>query len=314
MVQCLQQCSQLGLKSIAIPSIGAGNLKYPDTVVAQCLLDETLRYLEGNHGKTSLQLVHFVVFMPRTFQAFENRHRILVSGHLEEEEWVSIPSNLNLAIDATVVLTIYGITEQSVEMAEKNLRSIIDTHIVSEPIDDPRICQLPMQTVESLRKVAIDHQVDFDIDQEKALHTINLRGFQSDVLAVKDKVHDALAAVSKEETKADAADAVYATIRWTRLLSKEEMDDYDPLTNYEIEQAHRKKQEEYKYETDAEKFVVDFTAMQETDCITSEVTEIKRRDLMKGKTQKQIVCRDVLKWTSCARAACQGHLCTVHFV
>ena len=200
-----------------------------------------------------------------------------------DEDWVTIPSNLSLSIDATVVLAIYGITEQSVELAEKNLRSVIDTHIVSEAINDPSICLLSMKMVENLCKMARDHHVDIDIDQEEALHTISLRGCQCDVLAIKDKVRDALAAVSKEETKADAADAVYATIRWTRLLPGEEMDDYDPLTNYEIEQAYKRKQRKFRYESEAEKFEVDLTTFQETDYVSYEVVEVKRRDLIKGK-------------------------------
>ena len=73
--KCLRQCDKLKLSSIAIPSIGAGNLKYPDDVVARCLLDEAGSYLKKNQGKTSLKLIHFVIFDGLVYQAFQQHHR-----------------------------------------------------------------------------------------------------------------------------------------------------------------------------------------------------------------------------------------------
>ena len=217
-------------------------------------------------------------------QSQKNAKRSQVRAYVKmpETRRSTIPPVADLSIDATVIVTIYGITEQSVAMAEKRLRSVITTHILSDSIDDPRICQLSMQVVENLHKVAQDHQVEIEIDQDKVLHTINLHGCQSDALAVKDKVRDALAMVSKEETKADAADAVHATIRWTRLLSGEGMDEYDYMTNYEIEQAYKKKEKTYEFKSEAENFVVNFTAWQEKDQVTGDIVKVKRRDLIKG--------------------------------
>ena len=78
--QCLDECTKLGLSSIAIPSIGAGNLNYPDDVVARCLLDEAASYLKKNQGSTSLTLVNFVIFIPRTHQAFQQHFRSMTDS------------------------------------------------------------------------------------------------------------------------------------------------------------------------------------------------------------------------------------------
>ena len=72
MVQkCLAECTRLNVKGISIPSIGAGNLKYPYDVVAKALIEEAASYLVNNKGKTSLELVHFVIFDKEVHNAFE---------------------------------------------------------------------------------------------------------------------------------------------------------------------------------------------------------------------------------------------------
>ena len=78
--KCLQECTRLKAKSISIPSIGAGNLGYPADVVATCLLEETTSYMSRNEGKTSLQLVHFVIFDGTVHQAFQDKYSRMESG------------------------------------------------------------------------------------------------------------------------------------------------------------------------------------------------------------------------------------------
>ena len=79
MRKCLKECTRLQLQSIAIPSIGAGNLSYPDDVVARCLLNESASYLDKNRGKTTLQTVNFVISMPHTHQVFQQYLKSLTS-------------------------------------------------------------------------------------------------------------------------------------------------------------------------------------------------------------------------------------------
>ena len=67
-------------KSISIPSIGAGNLGYPADVVAKCLLEETASFLSRNKSKTSLQLVHFIIFDGTVHQAFQAKYARISSG------------------------------------------------------------------------------------------------------------------------------------------------------------------------------------------------------------------------------------------
>ena len=60
-----------------MPSIGAGNLKYPPDVVARVLIEETISYFQKNNGKTTLKLVHFVIYEQGIFDEFQ---KVLRSG------------------------------------------------------------------------------------------------------------------------------------------------------------------------------------------------------------------------------------------
>ncbi len=61
------------MKSISIPSVGAGNLQYPPHIVAKCLLETCAEYL-SKHQHKSLQLVHFVIFDTAIHQEFQKQH------------------------------------------------------------------------------------------------------------------------------------------------------------------------------------------------------------------------------------------------
>ena len=57
------------MKSIAFPSIGAGNLGYPNDVVARIMVKEVFDYLSANK-KSCIDHVYLVIFMQDTFDSF----------------------------------------------------------------------------------------------------------------------------------------------------------------------------------------------------------------------------------------------------
>lgn len=59
--KCLQNASSAGHSSIAIPSIGTGNLRYPKDVVARAMFDEVHEFSLKN-PQTNLRLIHLVVY------------------------------------------------------------------------------------------------------------------------------------------------------------------------------------------------------------------------------------------------------------
>ena len=56
--------------SIAIPSIGTGNLRFPNDVVAKITVEEAITYL-SSQKRGSLEFVHLVIFMDDTYKVFK---------------------------------------------------------------------------------------------------------------------------------------------------------------------------------------------------------------------------------------------------
>ena len=59
--KCLQMSGQLGVKSIAFPVIGTGNLNFPRDAASRIMLKETISFCRANSG-SKVQDIRFVVF------------------------------------------------------------------------------------------------------------------------------------------------------------------------------------------------------------------------------------------------------------
>ena len=58
------------MTSVAFPSIGTGNLHFPNDIVAKVMVGEVHTFL-SSHKSTSIATVHLVIFMPETHRAFQ---------------------------------------------------------------------------------------------------------------------------------------------------------------------------------------------------------------------------------------------------
>lgn len=74
--KCLEECTRLRVKTLSIPSIGAGNLKYPHSVVANVLIEETVSFFQKNQRRTTLTLVHFVIYEQNIYEEFKKALRV----------------------------------------------------------------------------------------------------------------------------------------------------------------------------------------------------------------------------------------------
>ena len=68
--KCLKNCDKRKANSIAFPSIGAGNLGYPNSVVANIMTKEIFDYLSTTK-RSKITDVFLMIFMEDTLQAFQ---------------------------------------------------------------------------------------------------------------------------------------------------------------------------------------------------------------------------------------------------
>ena len=67
----MEECDRLKATSVAFPALGTGNLGFPDSVVADIMVNTVNTYLEQQKGKTSLNKVILVIFLDKTYDAFK---------------------------------------------------------------------------------------------------------------------------------------------------------------------------------------------------------------------------------------------------
>ena len=69
----MQECDRLKATSLAIPSIGAGNFRFPPQNLARILIDAVSLYLHNNRY-SSVKRVLFVIFDANIFKVFQTAH------------------------------------------------------------------------------------------------------------------------------------------------------------------------------------------------------------------------------------------------
>ena len=70
MQKCLETCDKLRASTIAFPALGAGNLNYPQNVVADIMINTIAAYLKANRLITCIKTVKLVIFMDNTYAEF----------------------------------------------------------------------------------------------------------------------------------------------------------------------------------------------------------------------------------------------------
>ena len=68
--KCLETCDKLRASTIAFPALGAGNLSYPQKVVADIMVSTIAGYFKANRTTTHIKTVKLVTFMDNTYAEF----------------------------------------------------------------------------------------------------------------------------------------------------------------------------------------------------------------------------------------------------
>ena len=105
--QCLILCECLKASCIAIPALGAGNLKFPITIVSQVMISTIADYLKSNHGTTQIKTVKLVIYMKDDCKEFQRAFKSLQSnyGNINNASPVSVP--LKSSVPSNAVTTTY---------------------------------------------------------------------------------------------------------------------------------------------------------------------------------------------------------------
>ena len=88
----MQECNRLKATSVAFPAIGSANLRFPDDVVAEVMVNTISNYLEHNPS-TTVKKVLLVISMESTHKAFQ-----LVMPRIPSVPFASLPAETDVEV------------------------------------------------------------------------------------------------------------------------------------------------------------------------------------------------------------------------
>ena len=313
---CLQKTESKKYQSIAFPAIGTGVSGYPPAKAAKGMIKALRKFVSKN--PKHVQRIRIVLFQQTAYQEFvesfvsakkeageawltsvikagakalgslfsmdpmlSDEEKVAENAEEESEdeeecdEFSSFGADLSIDEDELVV-TIFGETKHDVSAAEKQIKEVVEKQFVTEYMDDKYINKLSLDQIKELEKVAAIKHVILEVDVDPVLHSAKLHGSHTDVLLVKDKIRDVLSTLKQEEAKGAAAFAVQKCVCWYRQYSGHKEEEYDPMINFDIEEAYKQKKRMFTSNYDCERFTIDFDAMEETDMDTGDVVKVKR--------------------------------------
>ena len=295
---CLQKAESERLKSIAFPAIGTGIRKYPERQAALGMLNAIRQFSSKAPRPAHLHNIDIVLFQPATcesfVQVFQNPsstetgllHRakqFFGFADAIESEVVAVPDSTELRVE------IYGETNHAVKEAEKKFYALVDEFFISDFVYSDSINNLTQKDQQELVQVSKSKQVEITIECEP-LNRIGLKGNTSTVQEMKYIVQEKLSQIERKASIQREAEQLCQTIQWKRMDSDETA--YDPMTNYEIEDAHKSLRVYYiqgKRGSEVH-FTIDFKKMVEKDHSTQNEFKIVRvnvlEELKKGKIPK----------------------------
>lgn len=152
----MEECSRLNVSSVAIPSLGAGNLFYPHSIVAKCLLEETFDYLMEHDGITSLKTVHFVLLDAHMYTTFLRQLLVMLTDSIEDAPQSHVLKIREGAGRGHDTLCIFGRSDV-IDEAEHILRLIVDAWEVMQLVRDAkrRLVSLFVKTIEAFKEKGI---------------------------------------------------------------------------------------------------------------------------------------------------------------
>ena len=284
-LNCLQKAEAKKHRSIAFPAIGTGGRGYSPASAASGIIQAVKTFTSTK--PTHLKTIRIVLYQQKLYQQFveafqemENEDGSgwsltaaasaakgavynMIQGlaktvnfrrQISEENETS---HQKVDVANAVVFTIYGETDRIVQLGKEKIKEGLKTQFVTETIKDPEIGNLEQCVVEKFEREASEWQVQIETDVDPGLQMIKLHGCLNDVLNMKDKIKEALWDSKQKKTVLKAAEAVNKHTRWMRQLPDDE-EEYDVLTNYEIEVAYQQKQSTFICEND---FIIDFSSI-----------------------------------------------------
>lgn len=305
---CLRKAEDRRCTSIAFPAIGTGVHGYNPQQAATIMLQAIDNFASSK--PKHLKKIQIVIYVQSVFQEFlrifqnpesaaqpglVRRALNFVSSFIpgggtnpttenssEASSFIEIDEDDGLNKELEIKL--YGETEAAISSAEHKIDALMDEMFITDNIENypELIATLPEPEEMKLRKECKDLKVKLEIDRD-LLKRITLKGDKAAVHKMRSIATQILSEYANALSKQEAAKQLSQTIQWRRMDSDESYSNYDPMLNYELEQAYQAMRQEYTSGSPGSiyHFTVDLKRLMETDHVTNGEHKVERIDVIK---------------------------------
>ena len=308
MRKCLQKGEELGVKSIAFPVVGTGNLNFPPDKASRIMLEETISFYEANPG-SKVQDIRFVVFerdqaLTLAFKGeiakLETEHKLFPS-HTSSEHPSSIPRRVpdqtermhtqvlqgdvwqettyqdqtnRESQEYTVQIRVLGNKTADVEKAVESLKKGFSEACKTEEVENKVVSQLSHKQIVSLRRKAEECDVKLAIEAD--VDRIIVTGQPTDVSGMVREILEEIGRRTKKNQEEEQAQLLSRNIEWSYVIHGSKIN-FGRKANAKIEMASFKEEPRVQVSSRGEKFVIDLNAQTGHGQRTGEQITLKRK-------------------------------------
>ena len=305
---------KLGVKSIAFPVIGTGNLNFPRAAASRIMLEQTISFCQVNSG-SKVQDIRFVVLeqdqaLTTAFKQEMNKLKVKQKfrspaypmsvlyrgirsklGRLRRDRSVSTDS---ISIEAktgqlrkcerrqarrpsqelSVRIYVLGKKSASVDKAIASLKRGFSEACNTDKVENEVISQLSHKQIVRLQRKAEDRDVKLEVEVD--VDRIVVRGQPTDVSGMVGEIWKEINERMKKNQEVEQAQLVSRNIEWSYKTRGSKMV-FDPRSKAKIEIAYWKDAPTVKVSLHGERFILDLKAKSGRGQRTGEQITLKRK-------------------------------------
>ncbi|KAE8299582.1 Poly [ADP-ribose] polymerase 14 [Larimichthys crocea] len=298
--EALQLCVKNSHTSVSFPAIGTGQGNVQAKQVADAMLDAVIDVLSQNTSST-LKTIRIVIFQaPMLKEFYSSMHqreapdpknqagfwgnigskiKSLFVGTADkpqkEEDFVIEPLKVDPAC-----FHICGNSQVRVDKAKQWINDLISKEQHATCINDNNILTLSDASHKRIVDIQKTLCVSIKTESKKTNASITIEGLCKDVLEASSEIHDMLRKARDDEDLKKKVELAGTVAEWQYQQTGMQFQSFDPMTNYELEQALEKKLQSVKVTVQGQDYTVTMPMGPATDN-QGRTLEIKRIDKLK---------------------------------
>uniref|UniRef100_A0A671QDB4 Poly [ADP-ribose] polymerase n=1 Tax=Sinocyclocheilus anshuiensis TaxID=1608454 RepID=A0A671QDB4_9TELE len=276
----LELCESRQITSVAFPALGTGQGGAKPADVADAMVDAVVDFVKKKKP-VHVRLVKFLIFQTNMVADF-HQSMIRRSGEKVEEdkglltkirdfflgESSDPPTNEEFVIVVEkiepAVFQLCGETPKDLSEAKDMISSLILREHVTIPIRDPAIAHFTKEDGEMLNAMQRELTVSVRLEKKGRDSVITLEGLTRDVHTAESRIRDMIRKVERNENRRSEAFFISSVVQWQYQENGRSVTNFHMLTNYDLEQAYRKRQPTVKIKINNDEYEADLVRKEAT--------------------------------------------------